>query len=164
MFQGGQLFDDVLREVRAWNPSKEYGHESKFQNELKNFLDERLNSDQEGLTGRQRDIPVDRERGKSNADLAVDDTVGIEMKRNLSNSRINELSGQIDKYLDEYSFVIICACGMEDTSGWRRLKNKYKGSQGFDGRQVEFVWKKKENYGNDRQAQEGQNSSERRFL
>jgi hypothetical protein len=27
------------------------------------------------------------------------------------------------------------------------LKNKYQGQQGFDGGKVEFIWKKKENYG-----------------
>lgn len=36
---GQQLFQDVHRAVDAWIPSKEYGHESKFQNELQEFLD-----------------------------------------------------------------------------------------------------------------------------
>ncbi|MCJ7479089.1 MAG: hypothetical protein MUP63_02820 [Candidatus Nanohaloarchaeota archaeon QJJ-7] len=157
MLQGQQLFNDVLKEVENWNPTKEYNHESKFQNELKEVLDKQLNSEGRGIMGRQKDIPVDRERGKSNADLAVDDTVGIEMKRNLSNSQVDRLSGQIDKYLNEYPFVIICACGIEDKSGWRRLKNKFQGSQGIEGGQVEFIWKKKENYG---KSQQGDDSGE----
>lgn len=147
MFQGQQLFDDVIQEVNNWIPSEEYGHESKFQNELKNFLDEKMNSGGDSLMGQEKDVPIHRERGRSKADIAVDDTVGIEMKRELSNSQIKKLRGQIEDYLDNYNYVIVCACGIKDKSGWRELKNKYQGQRGFDSGQVEFIWKQKENYG-----------------
>lgn len=99
--------------------------------------------------GSQRDIPVSKEHGKSKADIAVDDAVGIEMKRELSNSQNKKLRGQIEDYLDNYNYVIVLACGIKDKDGWRKLKNKYQGQKGFDGGQVEFIWKKKENYGKD---------------
>ena len=158
MFQGQQLFDDVIQEVNNWIPSEEYGHESKFQNELKDFLDEKLNSGGGGLMGQQKDIPIHRERGRSKADIAVDDTVGVEMKRDLSNGQIKKLRGQIEDYLDNYNYVIVCACGIKDKSGWRELKNKYQGKRGFDSGQVEFIWKKKENYGNKQTGNNRENS------
>lgn len=148
MFQDQQLFDDILREVNQWVPSKAYDHERKFQDELQDYLDENLNSGSgDPLMGSQRDIPVSKEHGKSKADIAVDDSVGIEMKRDLSNSQNKKLRGQIEDYLDNYNYVIVLACGIKDTDGWRKLKNKYQGQRGFDSGAVEFVWKKKENFG-----------------
>lgn len=161
MLQGQQLFQDVLQEVQAWNPSKAYGHERNFQDELQDHLDERLNSRGGGLMGPQKDIPVEKEHGKSKADLAIDDTVGIEMKRDLSNSQKKKLQGQIVDYLDNYNYVIVCACGIKDKSGWRKLKNKYEGTQGFEGGEVAFIWKKEENYGKGPGKQEGQGPLDR---
>lgn len=147
MFQGQQLFRDVLQEVNTWIPSKAYNHERKFQDELQDYLDDNLNSGGDPLMGPQKDIPVSKEHGRSKADIAVDNTVGIEMKRDLSNSQTKKLRGQIEDYLDNYNYVIVLACGIKDKDGWRELKNRYQGQQGLDGGQVEFVWKKKENFG-----------------
>jgi len=110
------------------------------------------------MGGNQRDIPVSKEHGKSKADIAVDDSVGIEMKRELSNSQTKKLRGQIEDYLDNYSYVIVLACGIKDKDGWRKLKNKYQGQQGFDGGQVEFIWKKKESYGKELNESQNQGS------
>lgn len=104
-----------------------------------------------GGGGRQRDLPVSTERGKARADVVVDDLVGIELKRDLTNSQRKKLDGQIKDYLREYPYVIVCACGIQDTDGWRRLKNEYEGTAGFgmDQQEVVFIHKRKENYGND---------------
>ncbi|WP_158853828.1 hypothetical protein [Halorhabdus sp. CUG00001] len=60
-----------------------------------------------------RDDVVDREHSQSRADVAVDDTVGIEMKRDLSNSQAKKLRGQIEDNLENYPFGIVCACGIK---------------------------------------------------
>jgi len=140
-------------------PREAYGHERKFQNELQDFLDEQLNETggNDPLAaniGGDGEHVVATERGKSHADVAVDDTVGVELKRDLTNSQTKKLRGQIEDYLDNYPFVIVCACGIDDMDGWRELKNKYQGQQGMgvgldDGGEVAFVHKRKENYGKD---------------
>lgn len=156
-----QLFDEVVRAVDAWIPSKAYGHESKFQNELQEFLDEELNSGNQGGFGLGMDTEervVERESGRARADLVVNQTVGIEMKRNLSNSQTKKLRGQIEDYLEEYPYVIVCACGIQDMDGWRRLKNKYQGMSGglgLDVSEVEFIAKDPKNYGKDIKGDEG---------
>jgi len=153
MFGPQQTFEDVLEGIISWIPQKAYGHESKFQNELQNHLDWYLNDRRSGfnLGMQQGDYVVSRERGKSRADVAVNDVVGIEMKRNLSNSQTKKLRGQIEEYLENYPYVIVCACGIDDMDGWRELKNKYAGNQGLGIEQqvVEFVHKRKEDYGKD---------------
>lgn len=154
---GDQLFRKVKKSVERWNPSKAYGHERKFQSELQDFLDSQLNDQPSGgvlaLDSSGEDHVVSTERGISNADLAIDDDVGVEMKRNLTNSQIKKLRGQIEDYLDNYQYVIICACGIEDMDGWRDLKNKYEGTQGGLGmaqpQKVVFVHKRKDQYGSD---------------
>lgn len=149
-----QLFEDVLSHVEYWIPDKAYQHERKFQSELKELLETELNSANNdplgmGMGGGQGHV-IKKEHGSSRADIAVDEVVGIELKRNLSNSRAKrELRGQIEEYLDNYPFVIVCTCGLDGTARWQKLKNEYEGGNGFgleDG-EVAFVHKQKENYG-----------------
>lgn len=150
-----QLFEEVVRAVDVWIPSKAYGHEAKFQNELKDFLDAELNSGTQGgldIGGNSADRVVERESGRSRADVVVNQLVGIEMKRELSNSQTKKLRGQIETLLDEYPFVIVCACGIQDMDGWRKLKNNYQGTRGgigMDVSTVEFIAKDPANYGKD---------------
>lgn len=151
MFDGGQDFEKVSGLVQDWIPSEEYGHEKEFQKELQGFLEEQLNERQQEAFGlsSQQNYEVSRERGTSRADIAVNDEIGIEMKREFSNSQEKKLKGQIEDQLDNYKFVIVCACGIKDKDGWNRLKNKYEGQQGMgmEMKQVVFIYKKKENYG-----------------
>jgi hypothetical protein len=151
-----QTVDLDIELVDEWIPQKAYGHERKFQSELQEYLDQQLNENQNqggmpALGGEPRDLPVSTERGKSVADVVVDDRVGIELKRDLSNSQTKKLRGQINEYLQEYPFVIACACGIEDSDGWRRLKNDLEGQSGFGMNQQEvvFIHKLKENFGKD---------------
>lgn len=153
-----QTFEDVLNLVETWVPKEAYGHEREFQSELQEYLDTQLNEQQGGGgvpglggMGQERELPVSTERGKSRGDVVVDDVVGIELKRDLTNSQRKKLDGQIKDYLREYSYVIVCACGIQDLDGWRRLKNEYEGSSGFGMNQQEvvFVHKQEKNYGKD---------------
>lgn len=160
---GQQLYQDVLRAVDAWIPSKAYGHESKFQNELQEFLDAELNAGGGGGFGLDLggggERVVERESGRARADIVVNQTVGIEMKRELSNSQTKKLRGQIEEYLDEYPFVIVCACGIQDMDGWRRLKNTYSrggGGLGLNGGTVDFVHKDPDYYGQEPGSPGGQ--------
>lgn len=149
---GNQLYQEVLDLVEYWIPSKKYDHESKFRKELKQFLETNLNEQRNDLMGMGGggQYVVKKEHGSSRADIAVDEVVGIEMKRNLTNSRAKrELRGGIDNYLDNYPFVIVVACGLEDTAEWNKLRNQYEGQMGLEGGEVAFVHKKIENYGKD---------------
>jgi hypothetical protein len=159
MHQEQELFRIVINEIQNWIPSQNYDHESKFQNELSDLLDERLNENNASPTGQDRDIPVYRERGIINADISVNDIIGIEMKRNLTNNQAKKLRGQIESYLDHYNFVIIVACGILDTSHWRELKNIYKARESIANGFVEFIWKKRENYETDSEEDQQQNQS-----
>ena len=76
-------------------------------------------------------IPVKREYGKVNADVAVGEDIGIELKRDLTNSNKHRLSGQITDYQKEFPYVIVVACGISDMDGWRELQNDYGGMGGI---------------------------------
>lgn len=153
---GNQTFQTVIDLVRAWRPEKDYGHESKFQNDLAEFLDEELNEQSGGGIGDMLgggsgggNYVVSRERGTSRGDVVVDDTVGIEMKRHFSNSQKKKLRGQLEDYADNYPFVIALACGIDDMDGWRELENKFTGGRGFRMDQTEFTFivKDRANFG-----------------
>jgi len=154
---GGGLGNEVLQYVEEWIPDRSYRSETKFQNDLQEYLDQRLNeSGGMGLGiglggGSGSQIPVKREHGSVNADVAVGDDIGIEMKRDFTNSKKHRLSGQITDYQKEFPYVIVVACGISDMDGWRELQNEYGGPGGIGMNQSEihFVHKKKENFGKD---------------
>lgn len=154
------LGPDVLQLVEQWVPTEEHDHEREYQAELKEYLDEQLNSGGDGLMG-DLGAPsgghaVSSEHGTSYGDVVVDGTVGIELKRNFSNAQKKKLRGQLEDYAENYSFVIACACGIEDKDGWRELQNRYSGSSGFgvDATEFAFVVKKRDMMGKEPQREQ----------
>lgn len=152
---GNGLGNEVLQYVEDWIPERSYRSEVKFSNDLQEYLDGRLNESETmdiGLgVGGQEPIPVKREYGSVNADVAVGDEVGIELKRDFSNSNKHRLSGQITEYQQEFPNVIAVACGLSDRDGWRELQQEYggNGGLGMNRTQVYFVHKRKEHFGKD---------------
>lgn len=149
---GGGLGSEVVGYIEEWVPSKRYRTETKFQNDLQSYLDDRLNESGGlgiGIGGEQ--IPVKREHGSVNADVAVGDDVGIELKRDFTNSKKHRLSGQITDYRKEFPCVIVVSCGISDMDGWRELQNEYGGMGGIGVNQseVHFIHKRKERFGED---------------
>lgn len=120
----GNVKRRTLKLVEDWVPTEEYDREYDYQQELQQYLDTQLNSGGD-MMGQQSTHVVDTEHGQQNADIAIDDTVAIELKRNLTNSDTKKLRGQIDAYQREYDGVIACACGVDDMSGWRRLQKDF---------------------------------------
>lgn len=151
MLGGDQLGHQVLNLVEQWVPSQVYDHENKYQSELQDYLDESLNSGgMSGLgMGSGGSHYVSTERGTSYGDVVIDDVVGIELKRNFTNSQQKKLRGQLEDYADNYDYVIACACGIEDMDGWRELETTFQNRQGglMDMTQFAFVIKRRENMG-----------------
>lgn len=130
MFGGQTLGDQVYRLVDAWIPEKAYRTEGKFRDDLKRFLEDELSRAGGGMFDQRQTYSNRKERGRARADITVDDQVGIELKRDLGNSGIDRLVGQIRKYQKDYPYIIVCACGLKETGGWNELKQEYEGSQG----------------------------------
>lgn len=154
---GGGLSNEVVQYIEEWIPERKYRTEKKFQNDLQDYLDQRLNeSEGTGMGvglggGGGENVPVRKEYGQSNADVAVDDEIGIELKRDLTNSNVDRLVGQIRKYRKEFPVVIVVACGIEDIGRWRELQNDYDSGMeiGMNQSEVHFIHKKKEHFGKD---------------
>lgn len=158
---------DVVQLVERWCPKRAYRSEKKFQNDLQDYLDDQLNRGGGGLLGGGgRNVVISKEHGQANADVAVGDDIGIELKRNLTNSQKKKLRGQIEEYRDYYGAVIAVACGVNDIDGWRDLQNAYQqgggmgigaglgGGMGGKG-PVFFVHKRKGDFGTESSGQGG---------
>lgn len=155
---GDQATARKVREaVESWTPSGVMDHERKYQSELRDYLDTELNSGGDLLDDGE-DYVVSTERGTSRGDVVVNDVIGIEMKRNFSNSQKKKLRGQLEDYADSYPYVIALACGVDDSDGWRELKNKYENQQqiGLDPQSTEFhfIDKDRSTFGSDQRATE----------
>ena len=128
------LVDDVLQTISDWNPKAEYPTETKYRDDLLEYLRESLNS---GITGYSTAIwglehsgfhCIKKEAGRSLADIGIDNEIGIELKRNLRRkTQINRLVGQIvDYFVYGYSCVIIVLCGYADQEAVDTLKHNLK--------------------------------------
>ena len=152
---GGDICDEVVRYVEDWIPKRSYRSEKKFQNDLQDHLDTSLNESSGMSMGMGENaggqFPIKKEHGRVNADVAVGDEVGIELKRDFTNSKKHRLSGQITDYQKEFPCVVVVACGISDKDGWRELQNEYGGMGGFgmDQTRVTFIHKRKEHFGKD---------------
>lgn len=156
----GGIGPDVWDLVQRWTPSQVYDHERKYQAELQEYLDNGLNEDSSGMgvglgMGGGSNYAVSTEHGTSYGDVVVDGTVGIELKRNFSNSQKRKLRGQLEDYADNYDFVIACTCGVEDTDGWREVQQKFSQGRGgpMDMTEFRFTIKRRENFGTDNSDQ-----------
>lgn len=151
---------EVVQAIEQWIPNQEHSHEREFQSELQEHLDDALNSggSMDGLLGGGSGggIEVSTERGRTNADIAIDDRICVEMKRNFDNGKVDRAKGQIEKQREEYEAVIVVACGVDDMDGWRRLQNKLKqgGAVGLQS-PVEFIHKPRDEYGSSPSGQQG---------
>lgn len=149
----GGVGPEVWKLVQQWTPSQVYDHERKYQSELQEYLDDRLNEGGGiGLDmGGGQSHAVSTERGTAYGDVVIDDTVGIELKRNFSNSQKRKLRGQLEDYADNYDLVIACTCGVENTDGWREVENKFTRGRGggLDMTEFRFTIKQRQNFGSD---------------
>lgn len=153
---GGITDRDVVQAINRWTPAKAYDHERKFQSELQDYLDETLNNGGGVFGGSGGGVEVSTERGRSNADLAIDDRIGVELKRNLSNSQTDRLRGQIEKQRDEYEALIVVACGIDDMNGWRRVQNQVGSDLAGLDSPVHFIHKPRDEYGTGNRDDGGQ--------
>jgi len=157
----GGIGPEVWDLVQRWTPSEVYDHERKYQSELQEYLDEALNEGGGGmgidLGGGGGGHAVSTERGTSYGDVVVDDTVGIELKRNFSNSQKRKLRGQLEDYGDNYDVVVACTCGIEDTDGWHEVEQKFSAQNRgiMDQTEFKFEIKRRENFGTDNSDQRG---------
>jgi len=149
----GGIGSEVWNLVQRWNPPQVHDHERKYQSELQEYLDRELNeSSRMGIdfgVGAGGGHAVSTERGTAYGDVVVDDTVGIELKRNFSNSQKRKLRGQLEDYAENYDFVIACACGVEDTNGWHEVEQKFsRQNRGvMDMTEYRFIIKRRDTFG-----------------
>ena len=128
------LFDNVLQIIKDWNPKAKYSTESKYRDDLIRCLRKNLNhpgncvfdSPIWGFDSSGQHL-IKKEAGRSLADIAIDDEIGIELKLNLKRkSQINRLVGQVVDYLSAYSYVIIVLCGHAEQEAVGVLKHNLK--------------------------------------
>src|SRR6266850_5270022 len=108
------LFDEVLNLVENWNPTRQYSSEQAYRDDLIGFLREQFA--RPTLLGSQEQHSIQKEAGRSLADIGIDRKVAIEIKYNLkAKSDADRLIGQIKGYLNDYDKgVIVVLCGHTD--------------------------------------------------
>lgn len=119
MRSGTVLFEDTLAGIQHWQPDSWYRSEKKFQRDLQNHLDVVLND------RNRRQIIVDREHGEYNADVCVDDSIAIELKRKFDRGKLDRLNGQVQNYIKEYDAVVVVSCGVDQQSAWSKFKKRW---------------------------------------
>lgn len=134
---------DVPGLVDAWQPASWYGHEKKFENDLAKFLRSQLDGTTVRTQGRQR------------IDIRVGQDVGIELKRDLTPSKVDRLMGQLDKY--DYPDLLVVVCGSSENA-WEDLQERVRKYQDpFGSKQVMLFRKEEEDLRSQTSAEAGIN-------
>lgn len=98
-----QTFQQVVDAMERWIPEKKYRRETKFRDDLQDYLDAQLNSGGGGVLGggmSQQDHVVSVEHGKVNADVCVNDQIGIELKRDQDFNLLKFVQPAPDQHID----------------------------------------------------------------
>lgn len=128
------LIENVFQTISEWTPKSEYSNETKYRDDLFKCLTKKLNSESKGYNSAIWGLEhsgyhlIKKEAGRSFADIAIDNEIGIELKRNFKNkTQIDRLVGQVVDYLvGGYSCIIIVLCGHTDQEAFDTLKHNLK--------------------------------------
>ncbi|MCS3922034.1 hypothetical protein M2325_000719 [Methanococcus voltae PS] len=118
-------YNDVFNEIKRWTPAKKYRSEKGYQEDLYKYLKRNLNSSRGGMFySETRNMSVRMEAGRNLCDIAVEQHVGIELKKDLNTKAKNDrLIGQVSRYLGDYrEGVIIVLVGETNESKVDDLK------------------------------------------
>jgi len=121
----GDLYADVIRFIKSWQPQKKYGGELQYRDDLMEFLRDSLNrSDSPFMLSPAKRVSIRKEDGRGLCDIAVDRRIGIELKKDLSKkAQINRLVGQIVDYKREYEDIVIVLVGETNKDALDGLKD-----------------------------------------
>lgn len=126
------LFDRVLRIVKDWAPKEEYSIEEGYRNELMSYLRQELNR-VGPFEFAPRKHKIQKEHGRSLADIAVDGKIGIELKKDLkSRPAIDRLRGQVSRFRKDYSDIILVLCGNIDESAYEEVRELERTANPFE--------------------------------
>jgi hypothetical protein len=64
---------------------------------------------------------VTEEKGESNIDLLVNETIGIELKKDPSTSEYDRLLGQMIRHLMIYDFLVVVVCDISSEDRYREF-------------------------------------------
>ena len=122
----GSLFDDTIRAIKTWEPTKKFHNEKGYSDDLAEFLrDEFYENHNPHAFGTQSNISVIKEAGRGLCDIAINEKIGVELKKDLkSKSQIDRLAGQIIGYKKEYQDIIIVLVGNTNKDAFELLKSK----------------------------------------
>lgn len=152
----GNVHQKVVKAIERWTPDRNYRKEKKYQDDLAEYLDHTLNSSGLGSMlglGDDTEYIVSTERGRSRADIVVNDTVAIELKQNFTQRQADRLRGQLQRHVKEHEYVIACTCGLKDADEWRRIENDFSGGL-LESSPVTFIVKQE-----DEESRTGQSDS-----
>jgi len=122
---GPSLFDEVLRLVKAWNPKGRCKYEVHYRDDLKEFLRTNLNKPSPFAIGPQRRIKVTPESRRYLCDIAVNESIGIELKKDFDKSKVDRLYGQLSRYKKGYrSGLIVVLVGNTNKDAYEDLVNR----------------------------------------
>jgi len=118
------LFNDVIHIINHWNPKSKYPNETKYRDELLEYIRDGLNSNNSMFGISRGRVSVKKEDSRGLCDIGIDRRIGIELKKDLkSKAQVNRLIGQIVNYKRDYQDIIILLVGDTNKEALENLKD-----------------------------------------
>ena len=103
-------FETVISKISEWQPQRKRISEEGYKIELRAFLE-------------QQGFNVQEEKGESNIDLLVNNSIAVEMKKDPSLSEYDRLIGQMARHLMNYKFLIVVICNFSNKDKYNTFTN-----------------------------------------
>jgi hypothetical protein len=96
-------FDDVVNCINSWKPGSKLARETQYRDDLISHFRNELNKPSPYQFWPGKNYKIQKEKGRSLADIGINDKVGIELKYNMdSKAKADRLFGQIESYSKSY--------------------------------------------------------------
>ena len=95
-----RLLSNVYTDILEWSPALRRNSEEAYKSELSHFLKQVKYLQKKG-------VDIREEKSDSRCDIAIDNKIGIEIKKSPSLSEYDRCFGQIARHLKNYKFVIV---------------------------------------------------------
>ena len=128
-----RLFEDTIRIINQWKPSKMHSTENKYRDELIQFLRDEFSQRKNNFSfGPPRNINIRKETGREFSDIAINRVrIGIELKKDLkTKQQVDTLGGQLIGYKKEYEDILVILVGKTDREALERCKEKLSDLRG----------------------------------
>ena len=103
-------FETTIAKINEWHPQRKRFNEEGYKIELRAFL-------------QKNSFNIQEEKGESNIDLLVNNSIAVELKKDPSTADYDRLIGQMARHLMNHKFLVVVICDISNEDRYKTYLN-----------------------------------------